>query len=534
VIVGAGSAGCVLANRLSEDPAARVLLLEAGGRGRHPNVRIPAAFSKQFRTKLDWAFDSEPEPGCDGRSLFIPRGKSLGGSSSMNAMVYMRGRPIDFDAWRDAGCEGWGWDDVLPYFKRSENNSRGPSELHGTGGPLEITDQVLPNPVTERIVDAAEAVGIPKNPDFNSPEQDGVGLNQVTQKGGRRWSAADAYLPRAVRRRRNLRIVTGAQALGLVFDGDRAAGVRYRDAKGREHVARASREVILAAGAIGSPWLLQLSGIGPADHLREVGIEPRAELPGVGENLQDHPYIVCVWESELGGTLLDAEKPRELLNFLFRKSGLLTSNVAEGSLFTRTRPGLPAADLQFHFGPVFFVDHGFTTHDRHAFSIVPILVTPKSRGHVRLKSADPLAKPAILGNHLTEPEDIATLVAGVKLARRVAVAEPLAEVTGRELFPGPDVEDDDEAIEADIRRRVELTYHPVGTCRMGVGDDAVVDPELRVRGVEGLRVADASVMPLIPGGNTHASVVMIGEKASDLIKRNAGSSADASGAGFLA
>jgi len=435
----------------------------------------------------------------------------------MNAMVYMRGRPIDFDAWRDTGCEGWGWEDVLPYFKRSENNSRGPSELHGTGGPLEITDQVLPNPVTERIIDSAEAVGIPRNPDFNSPEQDGVGLNQVTQKGGRRWSAADAYL-RPVRRRRNLEITMNAQALGIEFEGGRATGIRYVDRRGREQVARAGREVILAAGSIGSPWLLMLSGIGPADHLREVGVDPRVDSPGVGENLQDHPYIVCVWETELGGTLLDAEKPKELLNFLMRRTGLLTSNVAEGSLFTRTRPGLPAADLQFHFGPVFFVDHGFTTHERHAYSLVPILVTPKSRGHVRLKSSDPLAYPAILGNHLTEPEDVATLVAGVKLARRIAAAEPLAAASGTELFPGPEVDDDDEAIETDIRKRVELTYHPVGTCRMGGGDEAVVDPELRVRGVDGLRVVDASVMPLIPGGNTHASTVMIGEKASDLIR----------------
>ena len=276
--------------------------------------------------------------------------------------------------------------------------------------------------------------------------------------------------------------------------------------------------MILAAGAIGSPWLLQLSGIGPADHLREAGVEPRIELPGVGENLQDHPYVVCVWETDLGGTLLDAEKPRELANLLLRRTGLLTSNVAEGTIFTRTRPGLPAADLQMHFGPVFFVDHGFTEHDRHAYSLVPILVTPKSRGHVRLKSADPLEHPAILGNHLTEPEDVATLVAGVKLARRLAATEPLASGTGTEIFPGGDVEDDDEAIEADVRRRVELTYHPVGTCRMGTGDDAVVDPQLRVRGVAGLRVADASVMPLIPGGNTHASAVMIGEKASDLIR----------------
>ena len=517
VIVGAGSAGCALANRLSEDPATRVLLLEAGGGGRHPNIRIPAAFKKQFRTKLDWAFDSEPEPGCDDRSLFIPRGKSLGGSSSMNAMVYMRGRPIDFDAWLDAGCEGWGWNDVLPYFKRAENNSRGASEVHGAGGPLEVTDQVLPNPVTERIIDAAETIGIPRNPDFNSPEQDGVGLNQVTQKRGMRFSAADAYL-RPARRRRNLQIVTGAQALGLELEGTRATGVRYRDRRGREQVARAGREVVLAAGAIGSPWLLQLSGIGPADHLREAGVEPKVELPGVGENLQDHPYIVCVWETDAGGTLLDAEKPQELVKFLFRRTGLLTSNVAEGTIFTRTRPGLPAADLQCHFGGVFFVDHGFSEHDRHAYSMVPILVTPKSRGHVRLKSADPLTYPAILGNHLTEPEDVATLVAGVRLSRQIAAAEPLASQTGTELFPGADVDDDDEAIEADIRKRVELTYHPVGTCKMGVDDAAVVDPQLRVRGVEGLRVADASVMPLIPGGNTHASAVMIGEKASDLIR----------------
>ena len=517
VIVGAGSAGCALAGRLSEDPTASVLLIEAGGSRGHMSVTIPAAFAQQFHTKRDWDLCTEPEPGCDGRSLFVPRGKGLGGSSSMNAMLYVRGRPLDYDMWEAQGADGWGWADVKPYFLRAEDNSRGASDDHAVGGPLRVEDTRSPRAISKSFLAGAEAAGIPYIPDYNGPEQDGASMVQVTQRAGRRWSSADAYLRPVMKQRSNLEVVCGAQVLGVELDGTHASGVRYRDKRGREHIAGASSEVILAAGAIGSPQLLLLSGIGPAEHLREIGVDVRVDLPAVGENLQDHPYHVCIWDIPGGGSLADAEKPKALLEWALRKTGPLTSSVAEAFAFVRTRPGLPAADVQFHFAPTYFVDHGAATYDGHAATFAPALVTPKSRGRVWLRSADPAAKPRILTNSLTEPEDVASLVAGVKLAREIAATAPMREVLGREIFPGDAIQDDAD-IEADLRRRVELLYHPVGTCRIGTGDDAVVDPQLRVRGVEGLRVADASVMPLIPGGNTNAPAIMIGERAADLVR----------------
>jgi choline dehydrogenase len=516
IVVGAGSAGCVLAARLSEDPSTRVLLVEAGGKGVHPNIAIPAAFAKQFKTKLDWDYATEPEPACDGRSLYIPRGKGLGGSSSMNAMLYVRGRPLDYDLWEAAGCPGWGWKDVRPYFLRAENNERGASEHHATGGPLNVADERSPRQLTGRFLASAERVGIPRVPDYNGPEQDGASLVQVTQRNGRRWSCADAYL-RPNMKRENLNVLTGAQVLRVELEGGRATGIRYRDRRGREQLARADREVILAAGSIGSPQLLMLSGIGPAGHLREAGVEVTHDLPGVGENLQDHPYVVCIWESKLGGSLYGADKPKQLLEWLLRRTGPLTSSVAEAFAFVRSRPGLPAPDLQFHFAPAYFNDNGFDELDGHAFTMGPVLVTPKSRGHIRLRSADPSDKPRILTGSLSEPEDVQALVAGMRMAREMAAAGPLAEAAGREIFPGPGV-DGDEDLADDLRRRVELIYHPVGTCRMGSGDEAVVDAELRVRGIDGLRVADASIMPVIPGGNTNAPTIMVAERAADLIR----------------
>ena len=516
VVVGAGSAGCAVAGRLSEDPATRVLLLEAGGRDRSPNIKIPAAFQKQFKTKLDWDYATGPEPHLGGRTLYVPRGRTLGGSSSMNAMMYVRGRPLDYDGWSEAGCEGWSYDEVLPLFRRSESNERGASEVHGGNGPLNVSDLRSPRPLTKRFMEAAAAAGIPRNPDINAPEQDGVSMTQVTMKNGRRWSAADAYL-RPARRRSNLDVRTGAHIVGLELDGTRAAGVRWRDRRGRETLTRSGGEVILCAGAIGTPQILMLSGIGPAGHLEELGIAPHVDLASVGENLQDHPYVISCFESTVAEDLADAEKPRALAEYVLRRSGPLTSNVGEAMGFVRTRPGLPAADLQILFGPAYYHDNGFDTIDGHAFSLAACLVTPKSRGRLRLRSSDPQDKPVLVGNHLAEPDDVATLVEGIKLTHRIAATEPLASVRGRTLVPSAPVETDEE-IEAFAREEAELLYHPVGTCRMGADDGAVVDARLRVNGIEALRVADASIMPVITGGNTNAPTIMIGEKAADLIR----------------
>ena len=516
VIVGAGSAGCVLANRLSEDPSCRVLLLEAGGSNRHPNITIPAAFANQFRTKLDWNFWTEPEPDCNGRSLYLPRGKSLGGSSSMNAMLYVRGRPLDYEMWEAQGATGWGWDGVLPYFLKAEDNSRGASEYHSAGGPLRVEDSRDPSPFSERFLASAESAGIPRIADYNGPEQDGCSPVQVTQRRGQRWSTANAYL-RPAMKRPNLEVLSKVQVLGVELRGDRAVGVRYLDRRGRESVAHASEEVILSAGSYGSPQILQLSGIGRPADLKGVGVEATHELAGVGENLQDHPFVVSIWDSLIGETLADAESPRNILKWLIKRDGPFSSSVAEAFAFVRSRPGLPAADLQFHFAPGYFSDHGFDEYKEHAVTFGPALVTVKSRGHVRLRSSNPTDAPSILTNTLSEPEDLAALVAGVKLSRELAATDPIASTLGREIYPGADVSTDAE-IEDDIRRRVELLYHPVGTCRIGSDELAVVDPELCVRGIEGLRVADASVMPVIPGGNTNAPTIMVAEKAADLIR----------------
>jgi len=516
VVVGAGSAGCVLANRLSEDPSARVLLIEAGKKDRHPNIKIPAAFAKQFKTKLDWDLATEPEPHCEGRSLYIPRGKGLGGSSSMNAMLYVRGNPLDYDGWAEAGASGWSWQDVLPYFLRAEDNQRGASEYHAVGGPLRVEDERSPRPLTGRFLAACAEAGIPRINDYNGLEQDGAALAQVTQRSGKRWSTADAYLRPALQRP-NLEVVTGALVSGVEIEDGVATGVRYSQRHGGEQLAQAQREVILSAGAIGSPQLLLLSGVGPADQLRELGVPVVQDLPGLGENLQDHPYVVCSWDVPGGGSLADAEKPKALLEYLLRRTGPLSSSVAEAFAFIRSRPGLPGPDLQFHFAPAYFADNGFEEYDGHAITSGPVLVKPKARGWVRLRSKDPAAKPRILTNSLADDEDVEALAAGIRRSREIAAAGPLAEVVGREIFPGPEVDTDD-AIAADIRRRVELLYHPVGTCRMGSAVDAVVSPDLRVHGLDRLRVVDASVMPLIPSGNTNAPTIMIAEKAADLIR----------------
>ncbi|HEY4827468.1 MAG TPA: GMC family oxidoreductase N-terminal domain-containing protein, partial [Solirubrobacteraceae bacterium] len=488
------------------------------GRDRSPNIKIPAAFAKQFHTKLDWDFSTEPEPHVDGRSLYVPRGKSLGGSSSMNAMLYVRGRPLDYDLWAEQGAAGWGWRDVLPYFLKSEDNVLGASEFHGVGGPLRVSNQRSPRAdIDRRLIDASEAAGIPRSHDYNGPEQDGVAMFQVNQRDGRRWSAADAFLRPALKRR-NLEVMTRTRVLRVELEGDRAVGVRITSSRRRERSIRAEREVILSAGAIGSPQLLLLSGIGSADDLRGVGLEPRHDLPGVGRNLQDHPFVTLIWEVSDQNTLYGADKPKPLAEWILRHTGPLTSSVAEVVAFVRTRPGLPAADIQFHMGAAYYEDHGAETYDGHCAVIAPVLVSPQARGRVWLRSADPTAKPRIITNSLSEPEDLRSLVDGMQIAREIATQDSMREIIISELKPGLDQRDRSD-LEADLRRRLMLIYHPVGTCRMSDGrDDAVVDSRLRVHGLKDLRVVDASVMPIIPGGNTNAPTIMIAERAADLIR----------------
>jgi choline dehydrogenase len=517
IIVGAGSAGCVLANRLSEDPSVRVLLLEAGGKDRSLKIKIPAAFPEQFHTKLDWDFATEPEPHVDGRSLYIPRGKALGGSSSMNAMLYVRGRPLDYDGWEAQGAPGWGYADVLPYFIKAEDNVRGPSEYHGVGGPLRVSEQRSPRPMSRRLLAASEAAGIPRIADYNGPEQDGASMFQVTQKNGRRFSAADAYLRPALGRP-NLEVRTNVAVLGVELEGERAVGVRLRKGRGGTEVVRAEREVLMSAGAIGSPQLLLLSGIGAPEELRSAGIEVRHELAGVGRNLQDHPFVTALWEVSDSETMYGADKLGPLAEWLLRRSGKLSSPVAEVAAFTRTRGGLPAADIQFHMGAAYYEDHGAETYDGHCMVIAPVLVSPKARGQLWLRSADPTAKPRIITNTLSEPEDLESLIAGVRLARAIAEQTPLKELIVKELKPGVAAVEDSE-LEADLRRRLMLIYHPVGTARMSdTHPQAVVDSQLRVHGLQGLRVIDASIMPTITGGNTNAPTIMIAERAADLIR----------------
>jgi choline dehydrogenase len=515
VIVGAGSAGCVLANRLTEDPSVSVIVLEAGGADRSPNIKIPAAFAEQFHTKLDWDYSTEPEPHVDDRRLYLPRGKSLGGSSSMNAMLYVRGRPLDYDLWEQQGADGWSWKDLHPYFLKAENDERGASEHHGVGGPVNIQNQRSPRRVNGDFIKAAEACGIPRVADYNSPEQDGVGMFQTFQKNGRRWSCADAYL-RPAMKRDNLEVITHAEVQRLELSGTRVTGVVYKR-RGRERVARAGREVILSAGAFNSPQILMLSGIGPSEHLREVGVPVVHELRGVGRNLQDHPFLTMMWEMSDTHSLYKADAPKNLAEWLLRRSGPLSSTVAESVAFVRTRPGLPAADIQFHVGAAYFEKHGQEEYDGHCFVIAPTLLTAQSRGWVKLRSADAGDKPRILTNTLQHPDDVRSMIAGMRLAQKIAHTDPLKSKVIKALKPGDDLETDDDYHDH-LRSRVELIYHPVGTCRIGKDDDAVVDPELRVRGLEGLRVCDASVFPVIPGGNTNAPVIAVAERAADLIK----------------
>jgi choline dehydrogenase len=514
IVVGAGSAGCVVAARLSAEPGVRVLLLEAGDRDWRPRIHIPAAFGQLFKTDVDWQYHTEEQTQLRGRKLYWPRGKVLGGSSSINAMIYVRGAREDYDAWREQGNDGWGFADVLPYFKQAEDHEGGASPYHGAGGPLRVGSLRCINPLSHVFVEAAVQAGIPRNEDFNGPTQEGVGFYAVTQKGGRRASAAAAFL-KPVRRRRNLTVVTGAHVTCVRFEGTRAVGVEFLH-RGRVQQARTGGEVILCGGAVNSPQLLLLSGVGPAGDLERLGIPVTADLPGVGQNLQDHPLVGACHACLRPVTLDRADTPGNFLRYLFFGRGPLTSNVAEAGAFVRTRPDLPVPDLQLYFVPAYYVEHGFVKPGGCGFSFGVCLLRPRSRGTITLRSRDPLQPPAIQPNYLADAADVPLLIEGVRLLRRIARAAPFDWYRGEERMPGEHVRTDAE-VEDYIRSRLETLYHPVGTCKMGNDPSAVVDARLRVHGTTGLRVVDASVMPALVGGNTNAPTMMIAARGADLI-----------------
>lgn len=522
VIVGAGSAGCVLANRLSANPDVKVILLEAGGRDLNPWIHIPVGYFKTMHNPaVDWCYRTEPDPGLNGRQLDWPRGKVLGGSSSLNGLLYVRGQPQDYDRWAQMGNPGWAWDDVLPLFKRSENQERGADDFHGTEGPLSVSNMRLSRPICDAWVEAAQAAGYPFNPDYNGATQEGVGYFQLTTRNGRRCSSAVAFLNPA-RSRPNLKIVTRAAASRILFDGKRATGVAYRDAGGIEHTVKARVEVILSSGAIGSPQLLMVSGIGEADHLREHGITVRHDLKGVGKNMQDHLQARLVFKCK-EPTLNDEvrsllDQARIAVKYALNRRGPMAMAASLATGFMRTGDHVDTPDIQFHVQPWSADSPGAGVHPFSAFTMSVCQLRPESRGMIRLASSDAAVYPKIHPNYLSTETDCRTIVEGIKIARRIARHAPLTDKISEEFRPDATLDIDNYDGTLNWARNNSTTiYHPTGTCKMGQGRDAVVDARLRVHGIGGLRVVDCSIMPEIVSGNTNAPAIMIGEKASDMI-----------------
>jgi choline dehydrogenase len=520
VIVGAGSAGCVLAGRLSEDPDVRVALVEAGSADGAEEIHVPVAFGALFKGRHDWDLQTEPEPGLGGRRAYLPRGKVLGGCSSINAMVYIRGNRADYDEWAADGAGGWAYDDVLPHFRRAEDNERGADAFHGVGGPLAVSDSRSGVGLTDAFVEGCVQAGHPHNHDFNGAEQLGAGRFQVTQRNGMRCSAAVAYVHPALGRP-NLDVILDALALRVLLDGTRAVGVEI-ERHGVVEQLRAEREVIVSAGAYGSPQVLMLSGIGPADELAPLGIEAAIDLP-VGRGLQDHPMALLNWLTD-EESLLTAATADNVALLQSQGRGPLTSNVAEAGAFVCTRAGLAGPDVELHFAPVLFCDEGLTPPQAHGYAFGPTVIKPTSRGRVTLRTADPATKPRIFHDYLATPEDRASMVAGLRLALEVAAQPALLAVAGAPLLVPESGSEKD--LLAFARRAAQTVYHPTSTCAIG----SVVDSELRVLGTEGLRVVDTSVMPSALRGNTNAPAMMVAEKAAAMIRRAAASAASASAA----
>lgn len=522
IVVGAGAAGCAVAYRLTEDPDTTVLLLEAGGPDRSPLIHMPVGFTKLTSPKFNWGFETVPQPQLNDRRMWYPQGRTLGGSTSINAMIYIRGHRNDYDTWAALGNDDWGYEQVLPFFRKAEHNERLADRFHGTDGPMNVTEQVQRNELSKAFVRAAQELGLTYNPDFNGAVQDGVGYYDVTQRRARRESAATAYL-RPARRRPNLTIRPHALGTRILVERGRAVGLRYT-VKGRPAVAHADREIILSAGAVNSPRLLLLSGIGPADELRTVGVEVVHDLPGVGRNLQDHMDVYLTAETA-PVSYNESDRPDRALwaglQYVLYRTGPVTACVCEAGMFVRSGDDVPSPDIQMHCLPAFVVDHGRQRIKGHGLTINTCNLRPRSVGSVTLRSADPSVPPAIDPNFLSDPYDWKISMAGFRWGREMLATEAFAPYVKREHLPGADVRTDEE-IRAYIRQWAKTDYHPVGSCKMGSDPMAVVDQELRVHGLSGLRVIDASIMPTLISGNTQATSIMIGEKGAHHVLNPAG------------